>query len=144
MFLLNFVYKLESSCSFKPEIMWVTKDLTMSRCSGFALFSSSSLTTSMWPSLAAEISAVQQSCVHEQTVTPGSALRSQTSGETPVQFLKTASTYQLIVPGAHGNTVPHGYVEHAVSESVKNRQAVKYRLLFLSPCATNECWVCHV
>lgn len=49
----------------------------MSRCSILVLFSSSSLTTSMWPSLAAEISAVQQSCTHRQPVTLGTPIRLQ-------------------------------------------------------------------
>lgn len=52
-------------------------DLTMSRCSRLTLFSSSSLTTSMWPSFAAEISAVQQSCTHRQPVTLETAIRLQ-------------------------------------------------------------------
>lgn len=65
----------------------------MSRCSGLALFSSSSLTTSMWPSLAAEISAVQQSCMHKQTITPGGVFKSHKSGETLAQVLKMVTLY---------------------------------------------------
>lgn len=82
----------------------------MSRCSGLALFSSSSFTTSMWPSLAAEISAVQQSCAYKQTITPGSVLESHTPGGSPVQLRKKRSlwTYQLTVPGAHGKAMKHG------------------------------------
>lgn len=94
---------------------------TMSRCSGLALFSSSSLTTSMWPSLAAEISAVQQSCTCKQTVTPGNASAHIWRNTCPAPKKKNHSlcTYQLIVPGAQGNAMPHGS-KRSVSESVKN------------------------
>ncbi|TNN80243.1 hypothetical protein EYF80_009568 [Liparis tanakae] len=53
----------------------------VARCR-LALFSSSSLTTSIWPSLAAEISAVQQSCTHRQPVSVGTPIILQ------IQFAK--------------------------------------------------------
>lgn len=98
--------------------------LTMSRCSRFALFSKSSLTTSMWPSLAPEINAVQQSCAQRQPLTVRTPIRlkiqfdkrmSEIYLRWPRNGQSTQSTYQLIVPGAHGNTVLHRQTR--VSES---------------------------
>lgn len=74
--------------------------LTMSRCSRLALFSSSSLTTSMWPSLAAEISAVQQSCTHRQPVTLGTPIRLQ------IQLDKRPSELYVGCPGNGQSAVP--------------------------------------
>lgn len=70
----------------------------------------------MWPSLAAEINAVQQSCTQRQPVTVGTPIRlkiqfdkrlSEIEVGWPRNGRSTQSTYQLIVPGAHGNTVSH-------------------------------------
>ncbi len=90
--------------------------LTMSRCSRLALLSSSSLTISMCPSLAAEINAVQQSCTHRQPVTLGTPiwLRIQVDKRLSELYVGRAGkfskhfTYQLVIPGAHGNAVSHG------------------------------------
>lgn len=83
----------------------------MSRCSTLALFSKSSWTTSMWPSFAAEINEVQLSCLQRQpvnTATPTELNSSRpnlnpSSTERPEN--RHSSTYQLIVPGAHEDTV---------------------------------------
>ena len=73
----NMILSVETAVLMKKKPMVIFYNLTMSRCSRFALFSSSSLTTSMWPSLAAEISAVQQSCTHRQPVNLGTPIRLQ-------------------------------------------------------------------
>lgn len=121
---------------------------TMSRCSGLALFSSSSLTTSMWPSLAAEISAVQQSCTHKQTITPGSVLKSHASGETPVQFLKTATLYLPVDRTRCSWESDAAWIhstEHTMSESVKNnrRQSTDCCSCLLVQQISVECAACN-
>lgn len=71
---------------------------TMSLCSRFALLARSSFTTSTWPSLEAEISAVQQSYIQDKKL-----IRSLTKmQDTPfLADFERFRTYQLVIPSSH-------------------------------------------
>lgn len=114
--------------------------LTMSLCSKFALFSSNSLTTSMCPSFAAEISAVQQSCTKCQPVT----LR------TPIRHYTQVSPFWIPSYLPAGRTrCSWGQVVALIHKRVtrQSKTDINYRIyLFCSFCLRSskfECVMCN-
>lgn len=106
------VLDLKKAVEQKALLCMYSMMLTMSLCSRLALLASSSFTTSTWPSLEAEISAVQQSW-QKKDKKPHKSLTSRldvplfTTWSTFSRF----RTYQLVIPSSH--ECPNSLVNNA-------------------------------